>query len=127
MIKQISRCAGLPFRRGARMILAAAASLLLLQAAGMAQPGLDANANQLTAEENAAGWKLLFDGKSWTNWTLSAIRKSSWWKIERGWIRSVPQGKSNQGRRLATIESFRNFELQFEFKIAKRGNSGVKY
>ena len=103
------------------------ASLLLLQAAGMAQPALDANANQLTAEENAAGWKLLFDGKSWTNWTLSAIRKSSWWKIERGWIRSVPQGKSNQGRRLATIESFRNFELQFELKIAKRGNSGVKY
>src|SRR5436190_23183672 len=42
-------------------------------------------------------------------------------------MRSVPRGKSDEGRRLATIESFRNFELQFEWKIAKQGNSGVKY
>jgi hypothetical protein len=112
---------------GRKSILATLASVLLFGSAALTQPAGDRQANQLTADEKAAGWILLFDGKTWTNWTLSRVRKSSWWKIEKGWIRSVPRGKSGDMRRLATLESFRNFELQFEWRIAKEGNSGVKY
>jgi hypothetical protein len=106
--------------------LVTVASVLVLGTTLLAQPITASSVNQLTAEEKAAGWTLLFDGQSWTNWTLSKVPKSTWWKIERGWIRSSPRG-SGGGRRLATLESFRDFELQFQWKIAKKGNSGVKY
>ncbi len=91
--------------------------------AGMAQ----AAANELTLAERAAGWSLLFDGQSWANWTLSQVARTTWWKIEDGWIRSVPVGESAEGRRLTTLESFRDFELSFVWKIDREANSGVKY
>lgn len=84
-------------------------------------------ANQLTPEEKASGWTLLFDGATWTNWTLSKVRSTTWWKIADGWIQSVPRGEDDDGRRLATLQSFRNFELEFEWRITRGGNSGVKY
>ena len=37
---------------------------------------------------NAIG---LYENHTWNNWTLSKVRKSSWWKIEGGWIRSIPR------------------------------------
>ncbi len=129
-----SQFAGLP-RKGStcspfmrRSILSGTIALvLILGSAARAQPPQPTSVNQLTAEEEAAGWFLLFDGKTWTNWTLSKVRKSARWKIDRGWIRTDTRGNSDEGRQLSTLESFRNFELQFEWKIAKGGNSGVKY
>jgi hypothetical protein len=99
---------------------------MMASAASPAQPSSDA-ANQLTMEEKANGWSRLFDGSTWTNWTLSKVPSTTWWRIADGWIHSVPRGEDGNGRRLATLESFRNFELQFEWRIAKAGNSGVKY
>jgi hypothetical protein len=84
-------------------------------------------ANQLTSEEQAESWMLLFDGRTWANWTLSKHPATTWWKIEDGWIQSIPRGEDDGTRRLATLESFRDFELQFEWKVSKAGNSGVKY
>ena len=83
--------------------------------------------NQLTPDEKASGWTLLFDGSTWTNWTLSTVPSTTWWKIVDGWIQSVPRGADDDSRRLATLQSFQNFDLMFEWKIAKAGNSGVKY
>lgn len=101
-------------------------SLLLLTAPLLRGQPSDTARNQLTPQEKANGWILLFDGRTWNNWTLSRVPETTWWKIEEGWIQSVPRGQSG-GRRLATLESFRDFELQFEWKIAREGNSGVKY
>ena len=84
-------------------------------------------ANELTPAERAAGWSLLFDGTTWANWTLGEGARSTWWQIEDGWIRSVPVGRSAEGRRLTTVESFQDFELSFVWKIDKEANSGVKY
>jgi hypothetical protein len=72
-------------------------------------------------------WRSLFDGSTWANWSLSKLKESTWWKIEDGWIHSIPEGTSREGRRLVTLESFRDFDLQFEWKVAQSGNSGVKY
>ena len=103
----------------------ASCTTVLLAAALSAQHPIAPN--QLTPEEKAAGWTLLFDGRTWANWTLSKHASTTWWKIEDGWIQSIPRGQEDTGRRLATLESFRDFELQFEWKVSKAGNSGVKY
>ncbi|MCX6605435.1 MAG: DUF1080 domain-containing protein [Acidobacteria bacterium] len=84
-------------------------------------------ANELTPAERGAGWSLLFDGHSWANWTLSQGAGTTWWKIEDGWMRSLPVGASAEGRRLTTLESYEDFELSFTWKIDREGNSGVKY
>jgi hypothetical protein len=77
--------------------------------------------------DTPSDWRVLFDGATWANWSLSKLKESTWWKIEDGWIQSIPEGKSRAGRRLVTLESFRDFDLQFEWKVAQGGNSGVKY
>ena len=73
--------------------------------AGFAQPVANSTTNELTAEEKAAGWILLFDGKTWHNWRLSKVRKCSWWKIERGWIRSIARSNSSESRRLEDMDT----------------------
>ena len=46
------------------------------------------------------------------------------WAVEDGTIRSVATGKRAD---ISTERSFRNFELMFDWKLAKGTNSGVKY
>jgi hypothetical protein len=83
--------------------------------------------NVLTAEEKAAGWQLLFDGKSFAGWE-DPKRKDppgDSWTIEEGCLkaRSRPQRRDD----LLTLDTFDDFELRFEWRISPRGNSGVKY
>lgn len=80
----------------------------------------------LSAHEKAEGWTLVFDGSTWANLSLSKVPETNWWSVENGWIRSHPQGQGT-GRRLYTLETYENFELQFDWRIAPEGNSGVKY
>ena len=83
--------------------------------------------NRLTAEEQAAGWRLLFDGASARGWlevTGAAVQAASW-TVDDGCLKALrnPDGEQD----IRTVESFRNFELQFDWKLLKGGNSGVKY
>ncbi len=75
----------------------------------------------------AAGWEVLFDGKSTEGWreiTGDAFPTHSW-KIEDGCLKTIT---SEEGRQdIRTVAEYRNFELEFEWKIAPGGNSGVKY
>jgi hypothetical protein len=83
------------------------------------------------------GWKLLFDGKTFKGWRGLGMDHvpSELWIIENGMIKKVitgdvkklPDGRSVEGGDLITVESFENFELSFEWKINKGGNSGLKY
>ena len=75
----------------------------------------------------AREWQPLFDGKTTAGWrTLAApsFPTNGGWKVEDGTIRSVAAGKRAD---ISTDRSFRNFELMFDWKLAKGTNSGVKY
>jgi 3-keto-disaccharide hydrolase len=94
----------------------------LASAAGPVQ----AEPNHLTADEQAHGWKLLFDGKTTTGWRgmKGTPFPSQTWTIEDNAIRTK---EDNSGGDLATEKVFNNFELEVEWKISPGGNSGIKY
>ncbi len=80
--------------------------------------------NTLTAAEKAAGWKLLFDGKTFAGWRgykTEEIGKG--WKVEDGALALIEPKAGD----LVTTEEFGDFELTFEWKISEAGNSGVIY
>lgn len=83
--------------------------------------------NELTPEEVRAGWLLLFDGKTTRGWRSPSSDQfpDGYWRIEDGFLRGDVIGP--RGIDLQTSEKFRHFELQFEWKIERGGNSGLKY
>jgi hypothetical protein len=94
-------------------------------------------ANQLTAAERAAGWRLLFDGRTLAGWRGLGYDSvpTAHWQVQDGAIRKIPSGKvplqpdgqPMHGGDLMTVDTFFNFELAFEWKVARGANSGVKY
>jgi Domain of Unknown Function (DUF1080) len=87
-------------------------------------------ANQLTKAEQKAGWKSLFDGKSFTGWRgFHNDKVPEGWIIEDGCISRVQaHGELGAaGGDLITADQFENFEFTLEWKISKGGNSGIKY
>jgi len=87
-------------------------------------------ANQLTSDEEAAGWRMLFDGKTFDGWRgFHSDKVPAGWAIEDGCIKKIPaQGEMGQaGGDLITIDQFDNFEFSVEWKLAKGSNSGIKY
>src|SRR5690242_3926165 len=83
--------------------------------------------NQLTAQEKAAGWKLMFDGKSFAGWEDPAKKTppGDGFAIEDGCIKSLAHPKINED--LFTTDLYSDFEMLFDWKISPAGNSGVKY
>lgn len=75
--------------------------------------------NQLTAEQQKDGWKLLFNGQSLNGWTPTGNPVA--WVVEDGMIQCRPGG----GGWLRTVDQYRDFELFADFKIGKGGNSGL--
>ena len=88
-------------------------------------------ANTLTAEEKAAGWRLLWDGKTTTGWRSAKAEKfpAKGWKIKAGVLSVLASGgaESAAGGDIITRERFSQFELLVDFKITPGANSGVKY
>ena len=82
--------------------------------------------NRLTDAEKLAGWQLLFDGSTPTGWEgfQGTPFPSTSWAIEDGSIRTLAD---SSGGDLVTVSEFENFELSFDWKLVKGGNSGVKY
>lgn len=93
--------------------------------------------NTLLPAERAAGWRLLFDGQTFEGWRGLGYDTvpTAHWTIEKGTIRKIPDsavprmpdGQPAVGGDLMTKETFRDFELRWEWKISLAGNSGVKY
>jgi hypothetical protein len=82
--------------------------------------------NTLTAAENAAGWQLLFDGKSldaWRGYKHETLPEAGW-EIKDGALRTVAKVK---GVELITRKKFNDFEFTWEWRVAPGGNNGVKY
>ena len=95
---------------------------LLLAVASLAGA---AESNQLAPAEKGAGWMLLFDGKSTQGW--HAFQKKTFpakgWIVEDGWLHGLGQG----GGDILSDGEYDQFELQWEWKLASGGNSGLKY
>lgn len=93
--------------------------------------------NTLTKAEISEGWRLLFDGKTFNGWRglgrenvpngLWVIENGLIKKVNTGDVKKLPDGRPVEGGDLVTNEEFENFELSFEWKINKGGNSGLKY
>lgn len=85
--------------------------------------------NTLTAEERAAGWELLFDGKSLTGWRMYQNKAADCWGVKNGEIycKGSEVDKSDLRADLTTEKEYDNFELSIEWKIAPKGNSGIMY
>jgi Domain of Unknown Function (DUF1080) len=83
--------------------------------------------NTLTPEEKAQGWALLFDGHTLRNWQdpRTLTPPGDGWSIQDGCIQS--QAKPRITEDLLSSETYRDFELAWEWKVAPGGNSGVKY
>ncbi len=122
---------------GRAMVLAAAAALAACgetsteTAAPAASQEADApvvkqtsGANVLTAEEQAAGWKLLFNGTDLAGWRgYKKDAPGAAWQVEDGTLTLVAGGAGD----LMTVEKFGPFELSLEWKISPNGNSGIIY
>jgi hypothetical protein len=80
----------------------------------------------LTTEESQAGWRLLFDGVTRAGWTgmKGTPFPARSWAIENGMLRTLEDAADGD---LVTAREYTNFELVFDYRIEKGGNSGVKY
>jgi hypothetical protein len=114
------------------LLVVLASALQTATAAEAARP------NQLTDAERAAGWRLLFDGRTLTGWRGLGrdTVPTAHWVIENGAIKKLPTGiVANRagglppvtGGDLMTVDTFADFELTWEWKVAPGANSGVKY
>jgi len=108
------------FRRLDRAALCAAA--LLLTACGDHEFATrEECSNGLTPEESAAGWRLLFDGNSLSQWrSYREDGVNDGWGVENGCLTRLGMGGD-----LITREQFGDFELELEWRISAGGNSGI--
>ena len=93
--------------------------------------------NTLTAAEREAGWELLFDGESLDGWRglgRDGIPEGHWevvdgaiHKVASGDVPTAADGQPLQGGDILTEDTFRDFELYFEWMVSPGANSGVKY
>ena len=88
---------------------------------------LAAELNTLSPNERSAGWRLLFDGKSFAGWRNPAVRTppGDSWQIRNGALAAKKNPRILED--LTTVESFGNFEFLFDWRLELGGNSGVKY
>ncbi len=85
------------------------------------------NHNTLTPEEEAAGWKLLFDGKTMNGWKdFNGTTLTLPWHVVDGCIQAKGTGGDSYGY-IVTEKEYENFELSWDWKLSKGGNSGMLY
>jgi hypothetical protein len=114
--------------RGSLSAAMLTAACLLAAASGHA---VDAEHNTLTPAERDAGWRLLFDGKTTTGWR--GFKKTDFpargWAVAEGCLKKVATGTGDSlgSGDIVTKDTFGDFDLRFEWRIAPGGNSGVKY
>lgn len=87
--------------------------------------------NTLSPAERKAGWQLLFDGKTTAGWrgAYATSFPRSGWVVRDGELRGelAAGAESGDAGDIVTLQSYRSFDLRFEWKLGAGGNSGVKY
>lgn len=82
--------------------------------------------NALTAEEAAAGWKLLWDGASFSGWHTYGKQDVVGWEIAGGELVALGQG-GDHANDILTDAEYEHFELLVDWKLSPRANSGIFY
>jgi hypothetical protein len=87
--------------------------------------------NTLTAQEQSAGWRLLFDGTTTKGWRNAHAETfpSKGWLVKDGLLSVVESGgaEAAHGGDIVTLEEYGDFELKVDVKLTKGANSGIKY
>lgn len=86
--------------------------------------------NTLTEKEKKEGWRLLFDGKSISDWRkYRSDKPGAAWKVKDGILyldaSNKVNGKIVDGGTLITREQYKDFEFSIDWKIEPCGNSGI--
>ena len=83
--------------------------------------------NKLTKEEKSDGWQLLFDGQTLNGWRdYNGDKLTAPWFATDGTIQARGGGGDAHGY-IVTSKNYENFDLVWDWKIAKGGNSGMLY
>jgi len=98
---------------------------------GSAVAAVDAAApNTLSTAEQAAGWRLLWDGKTTAGWRSARAEQfpKAGWEIKDDMliINETGGAEAAAAGDIITCEKFSDFELQLDFKITPGANSGIK-
>ncbi|MBS1659897.1 MAG: DUF1080 domain-containing protein [Bacteroidetes bacterium] len=81
--------------------------------------------NQLSEQEKSEGWSLLFDGQSTKGWHIYNNAKGpSTWSVSNGELVCGPDVRLVH-LDLVSDGEYKNYDLRFDWKINKGGNSGV--
>jgi Domain of Unknown Function (DUF1080) len=85
--------------------------------------------NQLSTEEKQQGYKLLFDGKTMDGWHSYQHQPAQSWSVDSG-VLHCKGSSANYGAitaDLVTNAMYENFDLNLDWKISPKGNSGILY
>ncbi|MFZ6013288.1 MAG: family 16 glycoside hydrolase, partial [Bacteroidota bacterium] len=83
--------------------------------------------NQLTEQEKADGWKLLFNGENLDGWKIYKGKENNSWEVLDGTLHCKPFDAAEKRADIMTADEYQNFELTFDWKITPQGNSGVMF
>ena len=82
--------------------------------------------NTLSKKEKKEGWILLFDGTSMNGWRNYKNREAEGWAIANGELYCKEAGVTKRAD-LITASQYENYELQIDWKISPKKNSGIVY
>ena len=86
-----------------------------------------AEEHALTDAERAAGWQLLFDGRSLEHFRgFKLDQVPAGWSVSDGKIHFAPPSEGPRAD-LLTREQYGSFDLIFEWAVSPAGNSGVMF
>jgi hypothetical protein len=90
---------------------------------GSVQTGDASASGVVTAEQRAAGWRPLFDGRTTAGWRgYKSQAMPAAWHVVDGTLT-----KAGTTEDIITADQFGNFELAFDWKLSPGGNAGVFY
>lgn len=100
---------------------------LFVASAALFATSCTAPQNTLTPEETADGWQLLFDGRTMNGWKdYNGTTLTQPWHVVDGCIQAKGDGSDASGY-IVSDKQYENFELSWDWKLSKGGNSGMLY
>jgi len=82
--------------------------------------------NTLSKKEKKQGWVLLFDGTSTNGWRSYKNKEQQGWDVKDGELYCKSEGVTKRAD-LITANKYENYELQIDWKISPKMNSGIIY
>lgn len=82
--------------------------------------------NTLSEKEKKEGWVLLFDGTTMNGWRSYKNKESEGWDVKNGELYCKAEGVTKRAD-LITNNAYENYELQIDWKVSPKKNSGIIY